>query len=67
MVRFRPPLVNRHLFGRFLLVLDENDFGMVARRANERALVVARLAWLDADNPGPGAALTAIWIIDDCR
>jgi hypothetical protein len=51
----------------FFLVFDENDFGMAARRANERALVVARLAWLNVDSAGRGAALTAIWIIDDCR
>jgi hypothetical protein len=50
----------------FLFVFNENDFGMVALRANERALVKARLTWLDLDNAGLGAALTAIWIIDDC-
>jgi hypothetical protein len=57
-------IVHRPLF---FLVFDENDFGMAARRANERALVVARLAWLNVDSAGRGAALTAIWIIDDCR
>ena len=51
----------------FLFVFDENDLGMVALRANERALVVARLAWLDLNNAGAGATLTAVWIIDDCR
>jgi hypothetical protein len=51
----------------FLFVFNENDFGMVALRANERSLVKARLSWLDLDNAGLGAALTAIWIIDDCR
>jgi hypothetical protein len=57
----------RALRKRFLLVFNENDFGMVALKANKRALVVARLAWLDVDSADRDAALTAIWIIDDCR
>ena len=49
------------------MVFDEDDFEMLALRADERALVVARLAWLDPNNAGRRAALSAIWIIDGCR
>jgi hypothetical protein len=46
----------------FLFVFDQNNFGVVAIRAPERALVVARFGRFDVSNADRDTALTTIWI-----